>query len=684
MHGQMSGTDNRPLSPISLFINDEGGYTTVAMAIALLLSITLVLFAGRTQWSLSRAAEVQEVADACALSASNVVARYATCAQVCDALILSMGIAGLVTCGAGLVLSCIPGVQPVAEKTIELGTSVLESRSSFARSAVSGLSKLEELVPALVALNSIATVEANEGDGISYAGVAVPLPLEGQSDFSNLDTEIDTRSIEENASRMQDAAERVEEAEQRANEALIRGWMADCGQRPRCMRERAATLAGLGGGQNPDYPTYESWTFGAALVRARTYYPVRLSTDSPEYGTLEALVDSCARKAFYEYAIDCLSYAYYSEFADGTVDLYLPELPHNTAETRATSLYTDVCWPCTQEGDARVLHATLACPGALGAGSGYASLADIDSGLVSRCEECQMDVTDMGRVAAASTNIDNGFEHYWREVVRASRDYEVALDDRREAEEELEGVSEGGLDAFQEALELLAVPRPHIVPPGAWGCVAIVARTDSHEVPNRLGGNLLDPASLPPGVAISAAMLAPDDSAEGNSLLAHLFDGLADSNPVLFEMLGGAGSLWGALIESYDDAYEGIAESSTEFLERIDGVTGSSVGSWIRGKVEEVVCAAGLEPRYTLWQTPFGFKRPRVSPGGGWGGISQAQRIILSLGPSPDAAAILRALGMEYIASLPSSTITIAEIPIPGTGMSIPIEVDLSKLAGGP
>ena len=66
-----------------------------------------------------------------------------------------------------------------------------------------------------------------------------------------------------------------------------------------------------------------------------------------------------------------------------------------------------------------------------------------------------MDVTDMGRVAAASTNIDNGFEHYWREVVRASRDYEVALDDRHEAEEELEGVSEGGIDAFQEALNSL-------------------------------------------------------------------------------------------------------------------------------------------------------------------------------------------------------------------------------------
>ena len=94
---------------MSVFIDDEGGYTTVAMALALLLSITLVLFAGRVQWSLSRAAEVQEIADASAMAGANVVARYATVAQVCDALVLTMGLAGLVTCGAALVLHAHDG-----------------------------------------------------------------------------------------------------------------------------------------------------------------------------------------------------------------------------------------------------------------------------------------------------------------------------------------------------------------------------------------------------------------------------------------------------------------------------------------------------------------------------------------------------------------------------------------------
>ena len=105
MHGRRFGDDGEAISPLSTFIDDEGGYTTVAMALSLLLSITLVLFAGRVQWSLSRAAEVQEIADASAMAGANVVARYATVAQVCDALVLTMGLAGLVTCGAALILA---------------------------------------------------------------------------------------------------------------------------------------------------------------------------------------------------------------------------------------------------------------------------------------------------------------------------------------------------------------------------------------------------------------------------------------------------------------------------------------------------------------------------------------------------------------------------------------------------
>lgn len=683
MIGPMFGRADS-IEPMGLFVDDRGGYTTVAMAIALLLSVTLALFAGRVQWSLSRAAEVQEVADACAMAGSNVVARYATCAQVCDAMILTMGVAGLLTCACALVLSCIPGAGEAAGEMIDLGSSMLDARSSFARSAVSGLSELEAAVPALVMLNSIAVVEANEDSGIGYAGVAVPFPLEGRSDFSSLDTEVDSEGLEDAAENLQKEAEHVEEAAKREDEALMRGWMADCGDRPRCMRERAATLAGLAPSANPDYAVYTAWTFGAALMRARAYYPVRRACDVPEDGSLESLVDSCARKAFYDYAVRQLAGGYYRELPDGGVDLYLPELPHNTAETKETALYTEPRWPCTQEPEGRVLHATLACPGASGAAAGFAALCDIDSGNVGSCTQCQMDATDMGRVAAASTSIDNGFEHYWRDVVLASRDYEAARDERAAAERELGEIAGEGADAFEKALDSLGVPRAKIVPPGAWGCVAIVGRTDGEFVPERLGASFLDPASLPAGMAISAAMLAPDDSADGDSVLAHLFDGMVEQNPALFGVLGDAGALWGSLVASYGAAYDGLAAEASGFLDRIDGLTGSAAGSWIKETVRSLVREAGIEPADIRMLKPVLVSTSGVFERAGLGGIARVQGILASLGPSPDTASLLRALGAAYIEGLPDSKITIAELTIPGTGMTIPLEVDLAELAGGP
>ncbi|MDO5106793.1 MAG: hypothetical protein Q4D39_00810 [Coriobacteriaceae bacterium] len=653
------------------------------MALSLLLSITLVLFAGRVQWGLSRAAEVQEVADASAMAGANVVARYATIAQVCDALVLTMGLAGLVTCGAALILATIPGAGEVASGMLDLGTSVLDARSSFARSAVSGLERLEGVVPTLVMLNSIAVVEANGADSLSYAGVAVPVPFEGMSDFSSLDTSMDTDGLERKARNMQDASDRLEEARKQVDDALARGWMADCGNRPRCMRERASTLAGLSGTQNQDYPSPETWTFGAALVRARTYYPVRRAVDVPEDGGVEALVDSCARKAFYDYAIEQLSTAYYIEHPDGRVDLFLPEFPHNTAEMRSTSIYTEQRWPCTDQGS-RVLHATLACPGATGSAVGSASLAQLDAGEVSRCPVCEMDATDMGKVAAASTSIDNGFEHYWREVVLASRDYEAARNEYADVEDQLEGEAREGADLFERALEQLAVPRPHILPPGAWGCIALVARTETGQVPSSLGGSFLDAAQLPSGMAVSAAMLAPDESADGNSVLAHLFDGLTTRYPALPGALGDAGRLWGLLLESYDSSFNGLAQRSEAFLEQIDGVFGGSVGAWMRDTVSSIVREAGLEPADIRMLKPVLVSTASVFEKAGWDGVARAQQLILALGQSPDVGTILRTLGFDAPGTVGEGSVTIAELTIPGTDLVIPLEVDLSELAGMP
>ena len=67
---------------LDAFIDGEGGYTTVAVAVALLMSIALAFGVAAAQWSHARAADVQEVADAAAMSGENCVAAFSTVAQV--------------------------------------------------------------------------------------------------------------------------------------------------------------------------------------------------------------------------------------------------------------------------------------------------------------------------------------------------------------------------------------------------------------------------------------------------------------------------------------------------------------------------------------------------------------------------------------------------------------------------
>ena len=137
------GGDGRALGPtVGAFVDDEGGYTTVAVAVALLVSLSLVFGSAAAQWVGARSAEVQQVADAVALSGENAVAAYSTVAQVLDACVLSMGLAGFVTCGAGLAVSCVPGLAARGAQVTKAGARVLDARRDFSRQANEGLQRL--------------------------------------------------------------------------------------------------------------------------------------------------------------------------------------------------------------------------------------------------------------------------------------------------------------------------------------------------------------------------------------------------------------------------------------------------------------------------------------------------------------------------------------------------------------
>lgn len=678
------GSGRRPACALSAFRDDEGGFTTVAVAVALMLSLTLVFAAASAGWVASRSSEVQRVADASALAGANAVAAFSTVAQVLDACVLSLGVTGMVVYGAGLVASCVPGLTAVGAQLCATGGQILEARRGFARSAASGLERLEAALPALVVANSASCVAANGEDGLSYVGCALPVPLESGSDFSALLADADDAPLDGLSERMRDASLDAQEARERADEALERGWMADCGSRPHSLHERAGALAGLPSSANPHYPSCETWGFGVPLVRARAYYAARLANERVVGSTPEELTNAACRRAFYEYALGRVRSGSWAEHPDGTVEADLPLLPRNADETRATELYTRVAWPCTDEGGSRTLHSSLDCPGATGGPSGSASLAQLDAGAVSRCPQCQMDVGDLGRVASASTSIENGFEHHWRIIVEASEDYEAARDDLAAAEARTRELAEEGELEFERALEQLTTGRPTLRPPGAWGCVAVVARPEGTVVPTELTASFLSSAELPAGAAVSAATLAPDESTAENNVLASFFDSLSASDSVLGGALDGVMELWGSLLVGYGSAHGRVAEVGEGFLERLDGVMGGSVGAWLRDQLGGVMRDLGLEPVDMRLRKPVLTNSRDVLERGGVEQASAVRDLLSRLPDSASVADLARAVGVTPPAALGEGGLTVAELPIPGTGISIPLSVDLTGAGGLP
>ena len=688
-NGHRSGEDRLrgAREGIGLFVDEEGS-TTLAAAVAVLVSLALVFGMATVQWTVARSADVQAVADAGALAGMNVVAAYATVAQVLDALVLSMGLIGMLTLAIGLVLSAIPGVNAAGPPVLRAATSVFNARAKLSQTAATGLSRLEKAVPYLVAANSFLAVRANSGDGGSYVGVAIAYPNEGASDFGTLqaDTVSDlAQQVQDSGDEIDALAEQAAAAETAANEALERGWLADCGGEP-SMRERASTLAGLEGALNPDYPSSSGWNFGVPILRARAYYQQRIAREAPLDSSVAELSRSAARKAFYGYALELVNQSSYWENEDGTVTCDLKELPRNTDDVRSTHLYTDAVWPCTIEEEGPTIHCSTACPGADGPSLGTASLAAEEGGSVRECPVCAFTVVDVGRAPSASTSIDNGFEYHWRAVVEASRDYEARRAEQSALESEARAASDEAADLFGQALERLTVVRVELCPPGRYGCVCVVAAPGSLASPDALENALNPGGGVPARAAVSAAVLARDGAAGNSNNLANLFDGLVAQGGVV----GGASfvldavmSAWGNLLVSYDDGYQAFTGALDSAFKGLAGMGMTGVSSWLQGALEDAVELTGLQPADMSSKKPVLVNSQRVlaRAGNDWSTLVRALVVaVQSVGPSAGPSDVLGALGVFVETLNGSDKLVLGEFTIPGTDIGIPLELDLGWL----
>lgn len=82
---------------------DEKGSTTAGMAVALLVTLSLLFSAAQVYRIHAAGSEVQEVADAAACAALNPVAEFMVAVRVADAAVLSLTLLGDIAYGAGVV-----------------------------------------------------------------------------------------------------------------------------------------------------------------------------------------------------------------------------------------------------------------------------------------------------------------------------------------------------------------------------------------------------------------------------------------------------------------------------------------------------------------------------------------------------------------------------------------------------
>ena len=675
---------------IDLFIED-GAYTTLSSAVVILVVLTLLFSSTAAIWSMSRAGDTQVAADSGALAGANVVASYHTAATVVDASILSLGLAGFATIGTGLVAILIPGAELAAGDMVDTGIEIIKTRNKFAKSASKGLQKIETALPYLVAARATQAVSAQDTEGATYTGTALAVPRTSESDFVALEgSEISTDVIKDTSKDLERAADELQKASEETAKAKERAWLADCGGSDpasvgscSCMWERARSLAKLSDIENPHYASSVTWEPQVALDRAKAYYRLRLANEAPQGSSVETKAESAARKAFYTYASAEVNRAYITEDGDRATS-YIPLLPRNTDEVRATELYTDAAWPTSTNDGKTYLHYGTSCPNyKKGTPGGLASVAAYDG--QDKCNRCHFGVSSLGAVAAPSTSIENGFEYHFDRFKDALEDYVECRNKELELMRQTEDEADRAGNAFDEAIKALSGERPRIAPPGRNGVVAL-AVSGAISSPDELNSSFNTTVRLGDRGAISAAVLAPDDATAQNNVLSRFFSTLEERSGGVAGVLDGVMDVWGRLLVGYGDIQGSADELMDEMIDDLGGNSGAlgSIASWLGDTVSASVAALGLEPCDLRLRKPVLTDTANVikSPGSDITGLSNAQDKLRSipLGVT-DPKALCEALEYQVERTVSGTVFTLAEIPLPGGG-SIPLTVDVATLAG--
>ena len=672
-------------------ICDDRGFTSVGMAVSLLLTVSLLLSSAQVYKINSASAEIQDVADAAALAAQNEVAEFVTMVRVCDALVLSMSLLGLATYGAGIVTMCAPATEQLSLKLFEFGKKVFEARDDFAQKAASGLNEVQSALPFIAAVSAAQVAAANDDSGAlpaRYQAVAVLVPFEGSKisvpafgENGQLE-----QSVDEQAEDIRNAAAEMEDLSLQAQEIKRRAFEADCGASPdRCMQERASRLAGLDAASNPLYQSIDTWSFSVALDRARAYYAARLSSERPSGSTKEQ-ANSALRSLYYSYALEQLASAYVHETED-SFSAHFPTLPANAAEMRSSALYDRAEFPYTVSGGVSVAHAWDGCPGARGV-EGYASARQVEEGEFARCTQCEFDVSSFGNVAAATSSISSGFEFHYRQVAQAAESYERLRAELDPLAQETKRRLDGLLEQCSDLARNLKDVRLEASPPGGIGAVAMVVNLASSDA--GFSSSLAGEARLGARFAVAGATLLEEPASPDGSVVASLLDGFVGEDG---SAIGAARVVldgWSALLEAYGSGQEALTSTVETVLEAIPIVGGSGLSDWAAKRFKELMGSVGLQPVDLDSAKAVLVNTARISSSGAdafavrYGSLQSAA--LSASSPATDPLSALTS-GLEsgvfsWIDSAESNGFEIARIELPVGNVSVPVVIELPCSTG--
>lgn len=229
---------------------EEQGFSTVGVALALLLSFALIFSAARVYEIESVSGDIQNVADSAALAAENVVGEYCVIATMCDAVVLSLSLSSLCALGLSVAAACTPPTAALSQALLKSAQKLKQARDSFSEKATSALEELKLMLPLVAAAKAANVIaeNANARNGVAYRGLAILVPWQTEPLEEHATTKTDEAfsALDQKRDELEQLGAEAEEAAHEANRIKEEAYRYDCGSETNyCMygtREESRTF----------------------------------------------------------------------------------------------------------------------------------------------------------------------------------------------------------------------------------------------------------------------------------------------------------------------------------------------------------------------------------------------------------------------------------------------------------